>query len=356
MRVAFVGPPFSGKTTLFMAIAEAGGSGVHADRPDQPHRAVVKVPDERVDWLCEQYKPEKCTHAELELLDLPGFDLTGEAARQRARAHWPAVRNSDMIVLVLANFHNSAVPAYRDRLDYLADLDELRSEMLFSDLEQVMNRIEKLQAALKKPLPDREEKLRELALMERLQAALEEEKPLIEAVDSEAEKKAIRAFAFLTLKPALVVVNCDEGGVPADAAKEVGGLPAVFLSARIEEEIAALPAQERGAFLADMGIGEPAHDVLIRSCYRSMDLISFLTSGEDECRAWTVRAGTDAVTAAGEIHSDIARGFIRAEIISYDDLHAAGDEKGARAAGKFRLEGKTYIVRDGDVVHFRFSV
>jgi len=356
MRVALVGPSYSGKSTLFAAVAEAGGTTVHLDRPDQGHLAVLKVPDERVEWGQREFGSKKAIHAELELLDVPGLDLSDQAGRGRARAHWPAVRNSDMIVLVLRAFADEAVPAYRGRVDPRADLDELMSEMLFSDLEQVTNRVAKLTESVRKPTPDRDEQLKELALMQRLQQALEQEKPLTEAVENEAEEKMVRAFAFLTLKPTLVVINCDEDAAAEPAPGRFGAYPAIQLSARIEEEIARLDPSERAEFLADLGITSSASERLIRSCYEAMHLVSFLTFGDREARAWTVPAGTDALTAAGGIHTDMARGFIRAEVVSFADLRAAGSEKAARAAGKYRLEGKTYVVQDGDVIYFRFNV
>lgn len=357
MRVALVGPPQSGKSVLFAAIAQAGGSHVDLSRADQPHLAVVKVPDDRLNWLAEQYKPQKTTPAELEFLDLPGMDLTDEAGRKRAREHWAAMRQADMIVFVLRCFHTPTVAAYRDRVDPEADLTELLGEMLFADLDQVSLRIEKLEAALKKPSPKRDEQARELDLMNRLKDALENEKPVSSAVKDPTEEKLLKGFGFLSQKPSLAVVNLDESGLEkAGATDKFGPLACVALSAKIEEEIAQLPPADRAEFMADLGLTASARDRLIRACYDALKLVSFLTVGEDECRAWTIPAGTDAVTAAGEIHSDIARGFIRAETVSYDDLHACKDMKGAKAAGKIRLEGKTYIVRDGDIINFRFNV
>jgi len=192
--------------------------------------------------------------------------------------------------------------------------------------------------------------------MHRDQAALEQEKPIAQALTGEAEAKLLRSFAFLSLKPALVVVNCGEAEMGQAGPDEMQGLPCIRLSAKIEEEIAQLPPEERKDFLADLGLGESARDRLVRACYKQLKLVSFLTTGEDECRAWTIPAGTDAVTAAHEIHTDIARGFIRAETVAYDDYRAAGDMKSARAAGKVRLEGKTYIVQDGDIIIFRFAI
>ncbi len=356
MRAALIGLPQSGKSTLFAALAEAGGSNVHLDRPDQEHLAVVKVPDERLDWLEEHYKPKKKTHAEIEFLDVPGMDLSTEAGRRHARTHWPAIRQSDMIVIVLRDFRNDSVPPYRGRVNPADDLEELRSEMLFSDLEQVAGRIEKLQAAVRKPTPEQDKNIRELELMQRMQEVLEEEKPLTEAVVGDADEKTARTFAFQTLKPVVVVLNCDEGAVGDGGVEEFAGCPTVRLSAKIEEEIAALAPADRGEFMEAMGISALARDRLIRSCYKAMNLIAFLTAGERECRTWSIPAGTDALTAAGQIHSDIARGFIRAQVIAFDDLKAAGSEKAARAAGKFRLEGKNYIIRDGDEILFRFNV
>jgi GTP-binding protein YchF len=357
MRVALVGPPQSGKSTLFAAVAQAGGSHVDLSRPDQPHLAVVKVPDERLTYLAGVYKPEKFTPAELEFLDLPGFDLSDEAGRTRARTHWAAMRNCDMLVFVVRAFASDEVAPYRDRIDASGDVGELRAEMLFADLDQVISRIDKLEAALRKPSPKRDEQAKELDLMKRLQAALEAETPLSEAVHTESETKLLRSFAMLSLKPAMVVVNRGEAELTAPAPESMQSLPCLALSAKIEEEIAELPPTERAEFLADLGVAASARDRLIQACYRHLNLISFLTSGPDECRAWTVPAGTDAVTAAGAIHTDIARGFIRAETVAFEDLKAAGgDEKVAKAHGKVRLEGKSYIIKDGDIIYFRFNV
>jgi hypothetical protein len=357
MRVALVGPPQSGKTTLFAAVAEAGGSEVDTHRPDQPHAAIVKVPDERLGWVAALFGSKKTTPAELEFLDVPGMDLSDEAGRHHARTHWAAMRQSDMLVFVVRAFEDAAVPAYRGRVDPAADVRELLEEMLFADLDQVTTRIEKLEAAVKKPTADRNAQLRELELMKRLAEALEAERPVSDAVQNEAEEKLLRSFAFCSQKPMLAARNGSEGDLSGGADDEcIESLPCVRLSARIEEEIAELPDDERAEFLADLGLAEPARDRLVRACFRRMGLISFFTPSEKETRAVTVPEGTDALTAAGEIHSDIARGFIRAEVIGYEELKAAGDMKAARAAGTVRLEGKSYVVQDGDVVYFRFNV
>ena len=354
MRVAIVGPPQSGKTTMFQAIAAAGGSTVDVSRPDQPHLAVVKVPDERLDWLTAHYNPKKRVAAEVEFLDMPGVNLADPAAREHWRKHWASVRDCGLVVLVVRDFDDASVAAYRNRVDAVSDAEELLSEMLFADLDQVTNRIERLEAQIKKPA-NHDATKKELDLMQRLADALENDKPIRDAVRNEEEEKTIRSFAFLSLKPHLVILNSDEDKASAPA-EAVGEVMSMRLSAKIEEELAQLDAEDRAEFMADLGIGASARDRLVRACYEKLNLISMFTVGEDECRAWTLPADTDAVNAAGEIHSDIARGFIRAETMAYDDLLEAGNEKAVKAAGKSRLEGKQYIVQDGDIMNFRFNV
>jgi len=356
MRVALVGVRQSGKTALFAAVVGPGTAAADPARPDQPHVAVVKVPDERLGWLAELYKPKKTVPAELEFIDLPGLDLSSEAGRHHARTHWATMRQSDMLVFVVRAFEDPSVVAYRGRVDPQADLEELLAEMLFADLDQVTARIDKLEASCRRPTADRGEKLKELELMKRLAGALENDKPIAEAIATDSEAKLIRSFAFLSQKPSLVVVNCSEDALGRQSAEELASMKTIRLSAKIEAEIAQLAPAERAEFLADLGITSPARDRLIKACYERLNLVSFFTVVSDECRAWTIPAGTPAIEAAGKIHSDMARGFIRAETVAYDDLRAAGDMKAAKAAGKVRLEGKTYVVQDGDVINFRFNV
>ncbi|MCK5113451.1 MAG: YchF family ATPase [Phycisphaerae bacterium] len=355
MRICFVGPPQSGKSTLFSAVVTASGSSVDVSRSDQSHMGVVKVPDERLGWLSEFFNPKKTTPAELEIIDLPGFDLSGEAGRSRSKAHWTAMRQSDCLVLVVRDFPDDSVAAYRSRIDALADVQELLIELLFADLEQVTARVEKLEVSVKKPTPKRDEQLRELELMKKLLDALENEKLLNEVIASDSDAKLVRSFGFLSQKPVLIVCNTSEDKL-SSTPETIEDVPVLGLCAQIEEEIAQLDPSERGEFLADMNIDASASDRLVRACYDRMNLISFLTVGDDECRAWTIPANTPAVDAAGKIHSDIARGFIRAETVAYDDFHTAGDMKQAKANGTVRLEGKTYAVQDGDIINFRFNV
>ena len=355
MRVALIGPPCSGKTTVFQAIAELGGSEVDVSRADQPHLAVVKVPDERLRRLVELYKPKRTVPAELEFLDMPGVDLGDAVARDHWRRHWASVRDCDMIVMVACGFEDPSVPAYRGRVDAAGDVEELLAEMLFADLEQVGNRIQRLETLLTKP-GDRDGNRRELDLMQRIRQALENDLPIREVVKNEAEAKAIRSFAFLSLKPHLAVLNCGEGE-PTGPAEPIATVAVLRLSAKIEQELAQLDSADRAEFMADLNMEAPARDRLIRACYNQLNLVSMFTVSEEECRAWPQPTGTEAVVAAGSVHTDMARGFIRAETMAYDDLVAAnGDEKAVKAAGKFRLEGKQYILQDGDIIKFRFNV
>jgi len=356
MRACLTGPPQSGKTTLFAAVAEAGGSHVDIHRPDQLHLAVVKVPDERLDWLADLFGCDKVIHPELEFLDLPGFDLSDEAGRNRAKAHWPAMRQSDMPVFVVREFADQTVPAWRGRIDPRADVEEFVAEMLFADLDQATARIGKLTEAIRKPTAQRQAQQQELELMKRLAEALEADRPIQDAIRGELEERFLRSFAFLSQKPAIAVLNRDESKASEEGPARLGPLPCLSLSAKIEEELAQLPEADRDDFLADLGLDWPARNRLIRACYERMKLVTFFTHTKSECRGWTVPEGTDAVTAAGNIHTDIARGFIRAETVAFEDLRAAGDTKSAKAAGKIRLEGKNYTVRDGDVIYFRFNV
>ena len=354
MRIAFVGPPLSGKSTLFRAITGLAPTPHHA--PGE-QLAAVKVPDRRLDLLAELYKPTKYTEATIDVLDVPGFSQETAAQSAEFRKTLPSIRKCDALVAVVRAFDNASVPPYRNRVNPRADLDELAAELVFCDLEQVTTRIERLEKGLKKPTKTHEQEKRELELMQRLQQALESEQPIATAIQNDDERKALASFGFLTEMPIIVVVNVNESDAAKPPVFEYPHARAVIgLCAETEEQIAQLEPADRKAFLDDLGVAEPAKDRLVRACYDAVGLISFLTAGEDEVRAWSIRRGSDAVEAAGKIHTDIARGFIRAETAAFDDLKAAGDMKAAKAANKVRLEGKTYIVQDGDIINFRFNV
>ncbi len=354
MRVGLIGPLQSGKTTLFAAI-----TGLLPDPAAlaAEHLATVRVPEPRLDLLCSLYNPKKRTEAQIDFVDVPGFSVETAAQQADFRRFFPSFRLCDGLIAVVRAFASDSVVAYRNRVDALADLDELRSELLFADLEAVENRAQKLEKALSRPSKTQAQEKAELEFMQRLRAALEADKPISSVAANDDERRWVRSFQFLTEKPLLVVVNVAEDQATAPPPFDAPHAHStIALCARAEAEIAQLDPPDRAAFLADLGLTEPARDRLIRAAYDAIGLISFLTCGEDECRAWTIRKETHAVDAAGKIHSDIARGFIRAETVSYGDLLAHGDMKAVKAAGKVRLEGKTYVVQDGDIINFRFNV
>ncbi len=353
MRIAFVGPPMSGKSTLFRAVTGLPASHQHVGE----QLAVVKVPDPRLDWLHTLHPTARKVEATIDCIDVPGFSHETVAQQNEFRKSLPTLRKCDALVAVVRAFESPSVPPYRNRVDARADLEELAAELAFCDLEQVVNRVERLEKSLKKPTKTHEQEKRELDLMQRLQAALENNQPVASAVHSDDEWKLLGGFQFLTRMPLIVVINVgdDQAAAPTPFAYE-HARTTISLCAETEEQIAQLEPADRKAFLDDLGVAEPAHDRLVKACYESVGLISFLTIGDDEVRAWPIRRGVDAVEAAGKVHTDIARGFIRAETVSYNDLKAAGDMKAAKAAGKIRLEGKTYIVQDGDIINFRFNV
>jgi len=356
MRLALIGSPQSGKTSVFHAIT---GQAPDPAAAVQERVAVVSVPDERVGWLARLDGSKKVTWATLEFVDVPGFSLATAHDRAEFHRHMPTMRSCDGLVAVVRGFVDESVPAYRKRIDPAADLAELQSELLFGDLEQITNRIERLEAALSKPIPNKEKETahRELQVARRCKEALEQEKPVSTVLTNEEEAKLVRSLALLTEKPLVAVLNVSE-----DAASDAPALTCadsavnVSLCAKIEAELAELDAEDQSAFLADLGIAEPAGPRLIRACYEALGLVSFLTGGSDEARAWPVPRGTTALEAAGKIHTDMAKGFIRAETVAFSDLEAAGSIKQAKTAGKVRLEGKGYVVQDGDVIVFRFNV
>ena len=353
MRIAFIGPTQSGKSTLFRAVTGQETASHHTGE----QLAVVKVPDQRLDWLAAKYNPKKYTEATIECLDVPGFSQETAAGQSEFRKSLPSIRKCDALVAVVRAFDNASVQSYRNRIDARADLDELVSELIFCDLEAVTTRVDRLEKGLKKPTKTHEQDKKELELMQRLQKALESEQPVASVIHSDEERKMLAGFQFLTELPLISVINVGEDKAAAAPPFEHAAAKAtISLCAETEAQIAELEPADRKVFLEDLGLKESARDRLIRTCYDTVGLISFLTAGEDEVRAWPILKGTNAVDAAGKIHSDLARGFIRAETVGWQDLITLGDMKAAKAAGKIRLEGKTYIVQDGDVINIRFSV
>jgi len=356
MKVALIGPIQSGKTTLLAALT---GRPVGHLVPTAVNEGIVSVPDERLDWLAGHYKPKRVTYAAIDCLDMPGLDLQTEHGRAAARRLVSQARAADMLVVVVRAFQDQSVAPYRGRIDPRADLAEIRTELLFSDLELITTRIDKLAKQVHKPTPTQAQDKLELALHQRLQQAIESDRPISSAIQSEADKKMIRSLALLSLKPMAVVVNIGEGQLgAAHPIEDICGpdVPVLSLSVKLEYELSQLDPDSKAEFMAGLGIETPAINRFVKVCYSSLGLISFLTVGADEVRAWPIPKGTVALDAAGRVHSDMKRGFIRAEVFRFDDLKALGSEKELRAAGKFRLEGKDYVVQDGDIVHFRFNV
>jgi GTP-binding protein YchF len=344
----------SGKSTLFSAIS---GKSMLPSGTTNIEQAVVASPDERIVWLTGHYKPKKTVYATIECLDVPGLNFAGDHGRAAARRLIDQIRTVDMIALIIGAYEKSANPASGELVESAKDLIDLRTELLLTDLAVVTTRIEKLEKEIHKPTKTQAHDKAELELHKKLQAAIESEKPIRSVVTNDAELEMVRALGFLTLKPMVVAVNIGEGAqeqkleIPGDTST-----PIISVCAKLEYELSQLDAESKTQFMADLGITESAAGKFVHACFKTLGLISFLTVGPDEVRAWPIKQGTIALDAAGKVHSDIKRGFIRAETFGCDDIKQLGTEKALKAAGKIRLEGKEYVVRDGDVINFRFNV
>jgi GTP-binding protein YchF len=357
VKIGLVGLPKSGKTALFNLLTGSSvATSSFGTTRGQMHAGIARVPDARVDRLSAIFTPRKTTYAAFEVVDLAGI-----AKGERQGLETKEFRDADALLHVVRAFPDAAgAPA-----DPRADIADLETELILADLEVVERRLERLEAQIKKKRTDAD--VHEQAVLSKVKPALEAERP-IRAMDlSEEEARAIRGFTFLSQKPILHCLNLAEKDIPRGSALvESYGLGAIaqrpasrlgWVSAVIEAEVAQLEGPEQAAFLADLGLAEPAIHRVLRDCYALLGLISFFTVGEDEVRAWSIPRGTRALDAAGAIHSDIARGFIRAEVVGYEDLLAAdGSMALVRERGRLRLEGKEYEVRDGEICHFRFNV
>lgn len=355
MKFGLVGFPGSGKTSLFRALGGQREKVPHGPGDERPLLS-VEVPDRRLEWLRGLHQPKKYTPARVEFCDLPGIPDKSVKGKAELLA---AVRDCDALALVLREF--GADPYAMGPPNAARDLDNLRVEFLLGDLAVVEGRMERLRAGAKKNRPAKEkaEDEKEMAVLEKLVPFLESQEGLTGVHLSAEEEKRIASFQFLSRKPYVVVRNVGEGDLGGERRplRSDGG-PEIVLAATVEEEVAGLPAAERAEFLSAYGISEPARDQLVHAAYRACKVHSFFTAGPDEVRAWTIPIGASAVEAAGKIHSDLARGFIRAEVVPWDALHAAGDMKHLKLSGSHhtRLEGRDYVVRDGDILEIRFSV
>jgi GTP-binding protein YchF len=367
MQIAIVGLAGAGKTTVFNTLtrghAETGGFGGM-----ELHVGVVKVPDERLDRLAEIFKPKKVIQADVTYVDLPAPPASSEGhvgTEDLPAEHLARLRDSDALLHVVRAFEDPSNPHPEGSIDPPRDLDRLDVEFILADLALVDRRLERLKTSGRHGAPaEKESNEREEAVVVRLRAALVAGSPIRDVALDPDEEKAIRGFRFLTQKPVLVLLNVGEGDLAAAAGDLVASIAAAYdhrqalvdaLSARIEMELGELEPDEAAVFMEELGIAESGLDRVIALSYRLLGLISFLTAGPDEVRAWPIRDGSSAVDAAGAIHTDLAKGFIRAETVGYEDLLTLGSMAEARKHGKLRSEGKTYRVHDGDVVEILFS-
>lgn len=367
-KLVIIGLPASGKTTVFNALtrAEAHTGGFGA-APEEPNLATVKVPDPRLDRLTEMFRPQRKVPADVQYLDIAGI-AKGIAEKGMSGQLLGHLSQADALLVVIRAFEDPNVPHPEGSVDPVRDIETLLLELTFSDLAIVDKRLQRLMAQIPKLRgTEREAYEREHVVMTRLKEALEADTPLREVIPTldPDDAKLLRGFGLLTAKPLFLLLNIGEdqlgetANLLIETVRERFARPGVAVDAlagKLEMEISQLDDEDAAVFLADLGIAESSRDRVIRQSFDLLGLIPFFTVGPDECRAWTIRRGTTALEAAGEIHSDIQRGFIRAEVVSYDDLVAAGGLAEAKRLGTYRREGKTYVVQDGDIIHFLFNV
>jgi len=367
MEVGIIGLPKVGKTTLFNTLTSSHQSTDRYQVSSEVNVAVASVPDPRLSRLRHHYNPKKFTPATVTYVDIPGMKKGGGAeSLDLAR-----LRDVDALAHVVRAFNDPETLHSEGSVDPDRDVEIVDLELILADLDIVSRRIERLDKAQKRGLSADEQRERTL-LTEVILPTLEQEQPLRTLELSAEDERRLRGFQLLSAKPLLLVINVDEGalaeecslgslrprsaGTEADHQKDARYPEVVAVSATIEEEISRLDAEHQEEFLADLGLSEPSLDRVIRASYSLLGLVSFFTVGEDEVRAWTLRDGTHARKAGGAIHSDIERGFIRAEVTAWEDLLNLGSLASCRDQGLLRLEGKEYLVQDGEVVHFRFNV
>ncbi len=360
MKVGLVGFSGSGKTTVFQWL-----TGVKPD-PAALQRGqvgVARIADERLDWLSRHFKPKKTTPATLELVDTPGLLPTERADNPRRLA---ILREADGLLVVLTGWHGLAASPTSGSTtgeeggqpvapQPAQELKNFRDELVFADLEVVTNRVHRLEGQLKKPKPAKEKEAdqREIDLLKRIVAALEAGKTTASLGLSEEQEKTVRSFQLLTLKPEMALLNVDEGKIGRPVPAELLQLSPKALQAavKLEMELTDLPEADREAFMKEMGLAGFSRDRVLRDIFHGMGRIVFFTIGEDECRAWPIHEGDTAVEGAGQVHTDLAEGFVRAEIVPFEDFKRLGSMKEAKAHGVYRLEGKTYVVKDGEIMH-----
>lgn len=357
MKVGIFGLPGSGKTSLWCLLTES------LDGPDPSmigklQSRAVKVNDARLERLRDDYQPKKYTPATVEICDFPPINVDANDRAGLAQLLTPA-RNMDALLIVLRDFENDLIAPHLGTIDPTKEWEEIQAEFLLSDLAIVEKRVEKLEVQVKKPTPTQDQDKKELELLTRLRTHLEQEKPLLDFEFKSDELKRITGFQFLSQKPMVPVINRGEAPPTAERLQEIEkatGRPVFAVAAANEFEILQLSPEDQEEFRSEFSIEPGTRDRIIAACYTATGLISFFTCGDKEVRAWTIHKSDVAVVAAEQIHSDIARGFIRAETVSYDDYAANSGLKGAKEKGQLRLEGKEYVVQDGDIIEFRFNV
>jgi GTP-binding protein YchF len=353
MKLGIIGLPQSGKTTIYNALTRQNQPTVISGKIDV-HTAMINVPDPRIDRLVNIYHPKKTTPAKISYADIAGLegrgqgDISGQLRNEMGKL--------DGFIHVVRCFEDESVPHAAESIDPARDIASMDAELLLNDLISVDAKLERLNAELTRGGRDKGEVQRELAMFNRLQAHLAEDQPLRTMELNHEDYKQVSGYQFLTLKPMLIVLNLGEGQAAPDVSAAVQECAVVPLQGLLEMEIAQLDAEEAELFLAEYGIEEPSLNRMIRESYDLLGLQSFFTVGEDEVRAWTVRRGVRAPEAAGVIHTDLQRGFIRAEVVSYHLLNQLGSWNEARDQGKLRVEGKEYIIQDGDIMSVRFNV
>lgn len=363
MKIGIIGLSKSGKTTIFNSLTRqnAAVSSFTTGKAD-PNLGVAKVPDKRIEVLSNMFKPKKTTYSTVDYIDMVGFSagLSNDADAQKGLA---PIKDVDAIIQVVRCFEDDSISHLMGKADPIRDIQTLELELILYDHSLIKKKLDKIDDQVKRGQKIIEDEKR---LLSRCIEALEKEAPLRALDFSEEEDKILRAYQFLSIRPELMILNIGEKDVgsarPEAWSKQIRAMlkgketAIVSLSGKIEMEISQLNPDEASEFLKELNIDEPALNKVVRASFDLLDIIPFFTVGEDEVRSWTIRKGMSAPKAGGKIHSDIERGFIRAEVISYDDLILSGTMARAREKGLIRLEGKNYIVKDGDIAEFRFNV
>jgi GTP-binding protein YchF len=366
LKVGIIGLPSSGKTTLFNALTRGTAQTGFGSRSKESNIGVINVPDPRFNRLVEMYHPKKQVPANIEFMDALGGLEAGAARASVGQDFFAAVRPTETLVNVVRCFTNDAVPHPSGSVDPVRDARAIVSELILGDLVLIERRLERLNKQMQvNRAKVSADQVAQVGILERLRDTLEAEVPASQAELKPDEWLALRELEFLSAKPLILAANIDESAIGAKpegsladlyAYAEENGFPVIEVCAEAEMQVAQLGPEEEADFLAALGIEESGRDRLARLAYEKLGFMSFFTVGEDEVKAWTIRKGQTAVEAAGKIHSDIARGFIRAEVVSYDHLIEDGSLSAAKDKGHWRLEGKEYVVQDGDILNIRFSV